>query len=381
MRLLHWDGRGEPRLVKFQPGNIPPYAVLSHTWGEGEVTYGHYQNNTAQNQAGYRKIRFCAEQARQDNLSYFWVDTCCIDKSNSAELSENINSMYRFYQNAVCCYAYLSDVTCADASKIGKWQAAFQSSRWFTRGWTLQELMAPAHVGFFSNTGVLLGNKSSLDALISRVTRIPVDVLRKTKPLSELDPDTLFRWMEKRDTLRPEDRSYALLGMFDVSMEAVYGEGGQNARERLRDELYRIAERSRVYSTYVGGVGGANFSLLAPLGSRVHELEMWSSKHNIQAIRVKYTNGKEELAGEIFGNTTYSHFVFNQDERIKRLVLWDNHDGRRLGGIGFTTTNNRSIDFGYSKKTKVEWENNLRLVGICGTSGRDINRLAFVFSR
>ncbi|EFX04051.1 beta transducin-like protein het-e4s [Grosmannia clavigera kw1407] len=381
MRLLYWDGEGEPYLVEAH-SNIPPYAILSHTWGEGEVTFKHYQDGTAGDQAGYRKILFCAEQARRDNISYFWIDTCCIDKASSAELTENINCMYEYYQNAVHCYAYLADVTCPDVSKIGKWQEAFQMSRWFTRGWTLQELLAPANVEFFSDTGVLLGDKKSLDTLISKITRIPVEVLHKTKPLAEIEPNTVFRWMEGRNTMRPEDQSYAIVGILDVHMAVIYGEGGENARIRLKDTLARVAERSRVYSTFVGGVSGASFTLLAPLGENVHELHLWSSKSHIQAVRVKYTNGKEELAGQASGNSKHTCFVFNQNERIKQLLLWDNQDNHHLGGIGFTTTDNRSIEFGNDTMEKVEWKNKLskRLIGISGLSGRDINRLAFVFS-
>src|SRR5204863_8204286 len=131
----------------------PPYAILSHTWqGEDEITFNDLTKNdakdNAKDKAGYKKINFCAQQAERDGLRYFWVDTCCIDKSNSSELSEAINSMFRWYQNAAKCYVYLSDVLITQRRASNEFfelslESAFRASRWFTRGWTLQELLAP----------------------------------------------------------------------------------------------------------------------------------------------------------------------------------------------------------------------------------------------
>jgi hypothetical protein len=138
MRLLRIEAEGELSLVEFV-SNIPSYAILSHTWGTDgdEVTYKDVMDGTRKSKAGYRKIVFCGKQAAKHNLQYFWVDTCNIDKSSRAELQESINSMFRGYKNATKCYVYLSDVPAGDES-------AFRKNRWFTRGWTLQELLAPA---------------------------------------------------------------------------------------------------------------------------------------------------------------------------------------------------------------------------------------------
>ena len=101
MRLLEHNNDGEFSLTKdFISGKIPEYAILSHTWEGEEVTFEDLQNGTGTKKAGYEKIRFCAEQAKRDGLQYFWVDTCCIDKSNSAELAEAINSMFRWYRTS-----------------------------------------------------------------------------------------------------------------------------------------------------------------------------------------------------------------------------------------------------------------------------------------
>jgi hypothetical protein len=183
MRLLAYNNDGEFRLAKFFGEDIPRYAVLSHTWEAEEVTLADLTDGTGKEMAGYGKIQFCGEQARRDGLQCFWVDTCCIDKSNSTELAEAINSMFRWYQDATKCYVYLSDVSrpLFDTGKSNElpWEATFRKSRWFTRGWTLQELIAPASVGFFSKEGELLGNKASLERHICERT------VSRSKPSEE----------------------------------------------------------------------------------------------------------------------------------------------------------------------------------------------------
>jgi hypothetical protein len=150
MRLLQRSETGEISFTKDLIGDdpIPPYAILSHTWGldAEEVTFEDMMNGTGEDKAGYKKFRFCAEQARQDGLQHFWIDTCCINKKNYAELSHAISSMFRWYRNATRCYVYLSDVPPKerrrDRSSQDTWDSDFRESRWFTRGWTLQELLA-----------------------------------------------------------------------------------------------------------------------------------------------------------------------------------------------------------------------------------------------
>jgi hypothetical protein len=152
MRLLQSIDGGGFSLITAS-GSATPYAILSHTWGDDgeEVTFDDIRDGTGSNKAGYQKLRFCAKQAEAHNLKYFWVDTCCIDKSSSAELQESINSMFRFYQNAERCYVYLLDVI---ASGNQSSDAELRKSRWFTRGWTLQELLAPRIVEFYSQNHV-----------------------------------------------------------------------------------------------------------------------------------------------------------------------------------------------------------------------------------
>ena len=217
---------------------VPPYAILSHTWGDQEVTYKDLQSYedtggfAEQLKEGSRKIEFCAEQAKRDGLSHFWIDTCMIDKSNSQELQEAINSMFRWYQKAEKCYVYLADVQHSVLNAEG--ESALRRSRWFTRGWTLQELLAPKWVGFFSAGGVNLGTKESLKHIIYEITNIPVEAL-SGNDLSNFSVDDRFSWAQKRVTTREEDRSYCLLGIFGVHLPLIYGEGDRSALYRLRE--------------------------------------------------------------------------------------------------------------------------------------------------
>jgi hypothetical protein len=248
MRLLYTTNYERFGWAEYLGGKkIPPYAILSHTWKEGqEVTFADLKeldnavDVDGQIKEGYQKLRFCAKQAKQDGLDYFWVDTCCIDKTNSQELQEAINSMFRWYHNAEKCYVSLSDVKNNSLEGHGssrrRWKAAFRKSRWFDRGWTLQELLAPRSVEFFSKEGELLGDKQNLKDTISEITGIPSDALLG-KQMSEFSVAERFSWAEDRQTTRDEDRAYCLFGIFDVHLPLIYGEGRENARDRLRSAV------------------------------------------------------------------------------------------------------------------------------------------------
>ena len=244
MRLLERNNAGQLSLTKDLIGDdIPKYAALSHTWGVDteEVTFKDMMDGTGEDKSGFKKIWFCGEQARRDGLQYFWVDTCCIDKSSSAELQEAINSMFRWYQNAAKCYVYLSHVStrkrkASDRLSEYTWESAFRSSRWFTRGWTLQELLAPSSVEFFSQEGDRLGDKRTFERQIYEITGIPITALQGT-PLSQFDVDDRLLWAENRQTTREEDKAYSLFGIFDIQMPLLYGEGRDKAFKRLQEEI------------------------------------------------------------------------------------------------------------------------------------------------
>ncbi|XP_044715953.1 tetratricopeptide repeat domain-containing protein [Hirsutella rhossiliensis] len=302
MRLLKHNSRGEFSLTKDLAGDeIPRYAILSHTWGtdSDEVSFNDLIHGSGKRKAGYAKIRFCGEQASRDGLQYFWVDTCCIDKSNNTELSEAINSMFRWYRDAGKCYAYLADVSSRildinDKPGQMTWETSFRKSRWFTRGWTLQELLAPTSVEFFSKEGERLGNKKSLERHIDVTERLS--------------------WAEQRETARREDKACSLLGIFDVYMPLIFGEGMERAFKRLREEidknLKEIGDRHNDFSV--------SFSL-----SDVSEIEHFVARD-------------EELAE--------MHSILRGDGSRRVVVL------HGLGGIGKT-----QLTVAYAKRHRYDY--------------------------
>ena len=239
MRLLECKNDDEFSLTKDFVDNVPTYAILSHIWGAEEVTFQELIDGSGKHKAGYKKIRFCGEQAKRDDLQYFWVDTCYIDKTNSTELAKSINSMFRWYRYAAKCYVYLSDVLQnAVNTNDAAWESAFRNSRWFTRGWTLQELIAPTSVEFFTREERLLGDKSTLERHICEITGIPAKALRGG-PLTDFSIRERMSGMETRETTCEEDQAYSLLGIFDVCMPLIYSEGREKALTRLTEEVYK----------------------------------------------------------------------------------------------------------------------------------------------
>jgi len=223
-------------LCEFFDRKIPPYAILSHTWGEGEVSFQELQSGDGVFKRGYAKIRSCCELAASDGFEYAWVDTCCIDKTSSAELSEAINSMYRWYRFSDVCYVYLADVP----ANLGEpdIQQALCKSKWFTRGWTLQELIAAPSITFFDSRWGELGTKDSLGTLITEITQVSREVLHDANKIERFSVAQKMSWASRRVTTRVEDIAYCLLGIFGVNMPLLYGEG-EHAFIRLQEEIMK----------------------------------------------------------------------------------------------------------------------------------------------
>jgi tetratricopeptide (TPR) repeat protein len=239
MRLLRLDPSGKLVSTDFHGKTIPPYAILSHRWGEGEVLFEDVENGAYKEKHGFRKIEFCAKRAAEDHLQYFWSDTCCIDKWNTLELSKSINSMYCWYKAAEKCYVYFSDVSVAHTTEILKqsdWEDAFRASVWFKRGWTLQELIAPASVEFFTCEGQRFGDKLSLESLVHEITGIPHNALQNF-PMDGFSITERRAWVTKRQTREEEDMVYCLLGLLGASMPINYGEGKESALARLQEQM------------------------------------------------------------------------------------------------------------------------------------------------
>jgi hypothetical protein len=249
MRLLRTESDGGLGLVEYvDESAAPPYAILSHRWGadDEEYTYKDLLEGTGKHKIGYQKVRACGEQVIKDNLDYFWVDTCCIDKSSSAELSEAINSMWRWYSKSEVCYAYLNDVH-AEIDHEGRNQVLGRS-KWFTRGWTLQELLAPRRVNLYNATWELIGTKHDMAELISSITGVDQAYLGyRPHPLEAASVAERMSWASKRETKRVEDVAYCLLGIFGVSMPLLYGEGDR-AFQRLQEEIMKQSDDQSIFA-------------------------------------------------------------------------------------------------------------------------------------
>ncbi|KAI8930567.1 hypothetical protein NX059_012177 [Plenodomus lindquistii] len=303
MRLLHFDALGRPVLTDFRGKTIPPYAILSHRWSDSEILIEDISNGTYREKIeGYQKLKFCAKQAAQDELQYFWIDTCCIDRWNNNERSKAINSMFQWYKNAARCYVFLSDVSASSATEPvqrSDWEASFRASAWFARGWTLQELIAPVSVEFFLREGHRIGDKASLDQLLHDITGIPLAALRNC-PLHEFSTSERRLWAENRRTKEEEDIVYCLLGILGVSMPTVYGEGEESARSRLQAELDGPSDAPSIipFSRNPRFVGRE--SQLTELGAK-----LFSNEHTTTTLAIVGPGGtgKSQLALEVAHRT------------------------------------------------------------------------------
>ena len=252
--------RGTKVLEFYADERKTEYAILSHRWQEGrEVGYEEMvrlaetdqkEREEIRERAGYQKILQSCKQAKKDGYRWLWIDTCCIDKRSSAELSEAINSMYRWYENSTVCYAYLHDV---DGSSFPtepdttRYPTSNGWPEWFSRGWTLQEMIAPSDVWFFNKDWKPINNKKVLGHTLARITRVPERIL--TDGLSSNRPCVaqIMSWAADRTTSRDEDRAYSLLGLLDVNMPMLYGEG-KKAFRRLQLEIIRMSNDQSIFA-------------------------------------------------------------------------------------------------------------------------------------
>lgn len=267
------------QLKAFHSYHDVPYAILSHTWEEQELDFDTFKAGDGRDWKGFSKIEKCCQQARSEGLKYAWVDTCCIDKRSSAELSEAINSMFQWYEHAAVCYVYLADVVVASGGSpvINSDPApfdveSFKASRWLTRGWTLQELLAPVKVHFYSNNWSFLGCRSNLANVIHEATNIANDVLTGTASLHSFSIACRMSWAAHRTTTREEDMAYSLLGIFRVNMPLLYGEG-KHAFFRLQETIVEKSNDESIFA-WTGVANGSGLLAESP--------RAFAGGHNIQ---------------------------------------------------------------------------------------------------
>lgn len=335
MRLINVETR---KMEEFFGTHKPDYLILSHTWGEEEISFQDYMSllnydeevaagivdelpprqrdriigkaDALRQRSGYHKVSSFINRAREMCVNYFrlkaweipgrlyvWVDTCCINKESSVELSEAINSMFSWYRDAYLCIAILSDVTGVDPDPHGE----FGNSRWFTRGWTLQELLAPTDVVFYNGNYELIGCRGKLSHTIAAVTSIHnsymTGFLREKRELREATVAEKMSWAARRETTRIEDQAYCLLGIFDVNMPHLYGEGPK-AFVRLQQEIIKASEDRTIFAWgYKRGI--SNWVELAVFASSTSDFAHGGSlteAHGIlSALNLQHTNGPFEM--------------------------------------------------------------------------------------
>ncbi|RFU81844.1 ankyrin repeat-containing domain [Trichoderma arundinaceum] len=234
MRLLKTD---KYEIQEFDQDRIPQYAILSHRWGREELTLQDVEGGVTTKE-GFKKVQQCCVRAKADGFDYVWIDTCCINKTSSAELSEAINSMYLWYHQSDRCYAYMADVPS---------KCTIEESEWFTRGWTLQELIAPSEIYFVDDHWNDLGTKKTLQQVISNCTGIPVGILSGDDDLETASIAQRMSWAANRKTQRLEDRAYSLIGIFGINMPMLYGEG-ERAFIRLQEEIMKISNDHSLFA-------------------------------------------------------------------------------------------------------------------------------------
>ncbi|KIM59625.1 hypothetical protein SCLCIDRAFT_1217575 [Scleroderma citrinum Foug A] len=248
------DGRA--KVIEFCDDEVTKYAILSHRWIGQEVEHDEIvelakmdneKRDEIRQRDGYRKILDSCKQAKEDGYEWLWADTCCIDKRSSAELSEAINSMYRWYENAQVCYAFLHDVL--DSFPVARNDERYANGwpEWFSRGWTLQEMIAPSNVQFFNKKWQAIGDKRTLGCTLEDITGVPWHIL--TDGLSGDRPCVaqFMSWAANRTTTRVEDRAYSLMGLLGVNMPMLYGEG-KNAFHRLQLEIIRTSNDQSIFA-------------------------------------------------------------------------------------------------------------------------------------
>lgn len=269
------------RLHEFLGDKVPKYAILSHTWEDEEVSFNDMQSlelSQLRQKRGFQKIEYTCAEARKRGLRWAWVDTCCIDKASSAELSEAINSMYTWYQRSEMCFAYLSDVPKDENPR--PMQSSFRLSRWFSRGWTLQELIAPAQVIFYGANWSFIGDKLLLCMVLEDTTGIPSDLLLGYKGMESFSIAQRMAWASKRRTTRVEDTAYCLMGLFDINMPLLYGEGVKAFR-RLQEEIIKQTDDQSLYAWTVEPLSRMAWTLGSVLATSPADFERSSQIHHL----------------------------------------------------------------------------------------------------
>ena len=340
MRLLNTS---TIQLHEFFGSNIPPYAILSHRWQDGEISFKDVTKSRNLNAPGWAKVRASCALAKSRDQQWIWIDTCCIDRRSSAELSEAINSMFAWYKKSEECYVYLVDVPAEADSKT--FMKKFRRSEWFRRGWTLQELIAPGYVHFYDQAWAAVGTRDSLGQEISSITGIAVDHLsigstyytNGSFPVSKigraLSIAKRMSWASRRVCTREEDMAYCLLGIFKINMPLLYGEGGLNAFRRLQLEVLKTSDDESIFAWY-------SVTYLSPDEELIYSRYQFghpSVVHEPNLLEIVHRANLDQTPGQLLAP---SPAYFIQSRSIER---WEGY-----GRLPYTVTN-KGLQFSAEK--------------------------------
>ncbi|KAM0745279.1 hypothetical protein ACQRIT_000663 [Beauveria bassiana] len=339
---------------------IAHYAATEYKWGNEEVTLQDLESGQVAEKVGFEKVlRFCY-RAKHDGFPYAWIDTCCIDKASSAELSEAINSMYQWYFDADRCYAYLADVPSL--------KATFQESEWFERGFTLQELLAPAEVYFLDDQWNDIGTKASLRNAVSLRTGIPSDILSGIADIDTASIAQRMSWAASRKTSRLENRAYCLMGIFGVNMPLIYVEG-ERAFTRLQEETMKISDDQSIFAwessdtrTGLLATSPAAFARSknivplkrpdTPASQLTTALAVACSKGHVDIVMVLLFYSADMNLFDIRGRTPLWTATANGDETVVRMLLQTGKAKQNTTSDGWTPVW-LAVRYGYEELVKL----------------------------
>ena len=339
MRLLNTN-TNSLEFEEFFDTQVPRYAILSHRWGSEEVTLQDVRKGRKQDGQGHAKIKRCCAFAQSRGFQWVWIDTCCIDKKSSAELSETINSMYRWYQSAGECYAHLADVNW-NSQDVNTSMKSFRQSIWFTRGWALQELLAPSSVIFVDRSWNEFGTKKTLLSEISAVTGISPSHLHDW---STACIATKMSWLSRRVTSRVEDLAYCTLGLFDINMPLLYGEGTK-AFMRLQLEIIKRSPDESIFAWTT--VSDTSTGMLAPWPDCFAQSGDITLQAHLQKKRFPYvmTNQGLEFQAPYKGAAYQGGEYFKLTERKLSIALncWRGSPEGNLSAVTITLARHGNV--------------------------------------
>lgn len=326
------------------------YAILSHKWEkvEEEVSFEELRSPSARKKKGYAKICDFCDEVRSQGYDYAWVDTCCIDKRDFTELAEAINSMFNWYKNSSTCIAYLSDFLLEPELGHRQFESDLAKSQWFSRGWTLQELIAPAEVKFYDSKWRYFGTKQDLAGAISKITGISKALLQGKRGLKKFSCAQKMSWAAKRRTTRPEDRTYSLLGLFGVSLPLIYDGDGSRAFKRLQEEIIKSSTDQSIFawvqygpSPFIQGgrtIFDQKCSILAP------SPDCFRFSSNIVAFKREVSNTPYSLTNTGLDITQPIYKLISSGDLVLLEVLLDCYsEGNQDCRVSITVVGSNSI--------------------------------------